>query len=43
MSVEVNKRRLRKANRINFSWKINDYCLENRYTNQIECGKTIIK
>ncbi|XP_070489769.1 uncharacterized protein [Chironomus tepperi] len=40
--VEV-KKGLRKAQRINFTWTINDYNIETRYTNKIECGKTIVK
>jgi len=40
--LEVN-RGLRKSQRINFTWTINDYNIATRYTNKAECGKTIIK
>ncbi|KAL7050430.1 hypothetical protein ACKWTF_004080 [Chironomus riparius] len=43
MGILKGKSGLRKSQIINFVWTINDYNIENKYTNKIECGKTIVK
>lgn len=43
MGITEGKKGLRKSQRINFTWTINDYNIATRYTNKADCGKTIIK